>query len=330
MARVAYFVHGRGKGHAVRARSVLSRLSADGHELFVFGGGEAARLLADRRDFAGVRPCVPGPGLVRTLAARIVEDIRRLQKLEPDAVVSDADSPSVHAAAVLKLPTLSMGHGLVFGHCRVPPELPWRGRLRERINAASSSWPCRHRVAVHFSPVAPRTRGTRVARPDLPAGLSLRQKTEDFILAYFRDDNGQDVMRQLVARGYRVVCFGTAQSVPPGVEQRSPSADEFAEHLSRCLGVVASAGNHLPAECAMVGKPLLAVYRPGDVEQQMNAQLIEAAQIGVVARIDCVDHNTVSRFVELTVSPPRGAQGRVQAMPPASEVVSVAVAELVA
>src|SRR5688572_9170003 len=117
MARIVYFVHGRGRGHASRARAVLARLEAEGHELHVFGGDHAVALLRHRRDFTEVEPCLPGRGLVPSAWRRLRQDIVRLRRLAPDVIVTDADLAAAHAALCLRLPALAVGHGMLYGRC---------------------------------------------------------------------------------------------------------------------------------------------------------------------------------------------------------------------
>jgi len=325
MARIAYYVHGRGRGHAVRSRAVLARLDAEGHRIDLFGAGSSVALLSDRPGFQEVRGTEPGPGLLPAVAARLPEDVARLRRLGPDVVVSDSDLSSVHAAWALRIPSIAVGHGLVFGHCELPPWLPRWGVLRETINSGSSSWPSWRKVVVHFADAPVRTRSAVLARPDLRDGLAPSSDDDGTVLTYFRDDNGDAVLRALLARGERVVCF-TGGPVPQGVEKREPSAEGFADALTRAKAVVASAGNHLPAECAMVGKPLLGLYRRGDVEQQMNAALLEEAGLGLASALDAVDGPLLDRFFAATLPRP-GAADRLRRMPSASEVVARLVAE---
>ena len=328
MARIAYFVHGRGRGHAARARAVLAALEAEGHTLAVHGGGQAASLLGGRADFEPVRAVLPGPGLLPSIAARLPADLRRFRRTRPDLVISDSDLTSVHAAAALRIPTLALGHGLVFAHCELPPGLPRLGLLRETLNSGSSSWIAWRKVVVHFADAPVKTASAVLARPDLRDGLEPSSADDGFVLTYFRDDNGQDVLRKLLATGRRVVCF-TAGHVPDGVDRRAPSAEGFAAALARCTAVVASAGNHLPAECAMVGKPLLGVYDAGDLEQRMNGLLLEDAGFGRTAALDAVTPALLERFFAERFPRP-GVGEAVRALAPVSAVVPALVEEALA
>jgi len=327
MIRIGYFVHGRGRGHAIRTRAVIGSLGPSS-ETRVFCAGEAWDTLEDLPGAQPILPCMPGRGMVRSFALRFRADRERFRRWRPDVVVSDGDGPSVNAARSLGIPVVAVGHGLILQHTRLPAVLPWQSRLREMLNVASSSWPACRRVAVHFAPVEPRTVGTFVARPDLRSEADLHPAREDFILAYFRDGNGTTALEQLARRGHRVRLFGQPRRVPPGVELHAPDVTAFGEALSRCRAVVGSAGNHLPAECAMLGIPMLALHRDHDPEHELNARLVEAAGIGVAAGVDRCFPETIQRFEAEFDKPREELAARTRAMPPASEIVPRAIDEL--
>ena len=327
MSRIAYFVHGRGRGHGIRTRAVLERLD-ERHQARVYGAGDAVHVLGDRPEFEEVAAFAPGGQMARSFAARLREDRERLRAFRPSLVVSDGDGPSVHAAWSLGIPVLAVGHGLVFRHTRLPSGLSPGRRLREVVNSGSSSWPAARRVAVHFAPVEAATRGTVVARPDLDRPGRVTEERDDFVLAYFRDHDGIRPLELLAERGHRVVWFGRPERAPRGVEVREPDVDAFHLALTRCRAVVGSAGNHLPAECAMMGVPMLALYREGDAEHSLNGRLIEAAGIGVSSAFEKFGVRVVRRFegeLGLDRSP---IVARTRAMPPASEVVPRVIDEM--
>lgn len=327
MIRIAYFVHGRGRGHSVRTRAVVAGLG-NGYEARVFCAGDAWDTLQDLPHTEPVPACLPGKGMLRSFALRLRRDRKQFRLRRPDLVVSDGDGPSVNAAKSLGIPVVAVGHGLILHHTRLPLALPSGRHLREVANAASSSWPACRRVAVHFAPVEPRTEGTYVARPDLGIDADRVSAREDFILAYFRDGNGVYALEQLARRGHRVRLFGQPPNVPQGVEILPPDIRAFGEALGRCRAVVGSAGNHLPAECAMLGVPMLAVYRENDSEHRLNARLIEAAGIGVATAVDRCTSDTIQRFESEFAKPREELAARTRAIPPASEVVPRAIDEL--
>ena len=327
MIRIAYFVHGRGKGHAIRTQAVIGGLRGT-DEVRLFCAGEAWDVLSEVPCAEPLLPCMPGRGMLRSFRLRLRADRARLRRWSPDLVVSDGDGPSVNAARSLGIPVMAVGHGLIFHHTHLSAALPFHTHVREVVNVASSSWPAKRRVAVHFAPVQPRTPGTYIARPDLRSEIESSSKREEFILAYFRDGSGVMALEQVARRGHRVVLFGQPRAVPQGVEIHSPDVHGFAEALGRCRAVVGSAGNHLPAECAMLGIPMLALHREGDPEHTMNAHLVETAEIGIASAFERCTPEVIQRFEAELDKPRDELAARTRAMRPASEVVPRAIEDL--
>ena len=338
MARVAYYVHGRGRGHATRSRAVLTALRSAGHDVLVYAGGDALPVLDDEPSLLRVDPVLPGPASVARLAARARRDRRHLRRQAADVLVTDGDAPSLLAAKSLRLSTVAVGHGLLFAHAALPPGLPRASLAYERVNAGSSSWQADRIVAVHFLPVAARDpHRTTVARQDLDyrldaqggAARSARAPTDEaFVLAYFRDGNGAPALRAAIDAGARIICFGRLDGAPAGVDLRPPERAAFADHLRRCAAVIGSSGCNLLTECVLLGKPVLALHRARDHEQLLNGRLVAAAGVGATGRIDAVDRSQVSAFLERAAA---GGFARVDlraALPPVSSAVREAVEAL--
>jgi uncharacterized protein (TIGR00661 family) len=311
-ARVLLVVHGRGRGHAMRARAIVPALRARGHEVDVWAGGAALDLLAGSFEVTPIECFAPGPGLARRFAARLRSDHRRLRATRFDVLVSDGDAPSMHAAASLGVPVVSVGHGLVFAFCRhegLPPAL----LAREALNALSSSWLATRRVAVHFAEARPWTARTRVARIEIRDGLDRALPVGDHLVAYLRDGGADAWLEALVAAGERVLLFGERRAVPPGVERRAPDLDAFARALETAKGVVGTAGSNLVAEALHLGVPMLALYARDDVEQRLNATILERVGGGVGAPIEACVPRARAAFLERAASA-RGAGRRPDAL----------------
>ncbi len=332
MTVVAYFVHGRGRGHASRARSIVPHLRANGFDVRVFGGGRAQETLETSPRFTPARPVMPGsPVRVgRDLAARLPRDIRRLREHEAQIVVTDGDMPSGLAAHLVGIPVVAVGHGLLFRHCKVPASLPRLPVLREALNAWSGSIGARRKVVVHFAPLVPRGARIRVARPDGLDALSEGPVRDDgFVLAYFRDNDGHEILERVVRSGRRVLCFGTPQgfgkpALSRGVELHAPEVDAFRHALTRCSAVVGSAGSNLISECLAARKPLLAVHAPRDVEQRLNAKMVEEAGVGIGCNREDVTDAVIARLLS-SGAPRTDAWDAMMDLAPASEAVREAI-----
>ena len=295
--RVEYYIHGRGRGHASRSVPIARRLLEAGHEVRVHGGGDGADLVDTLADKESREPLLPGPRAIATLPLRAVQDARRLRRAKPDAVVSDGDQSALMAGRLLRLPTIAVGHDLVYTACVVPRELSRLSVYSQRANGAVPTYLAARGVAVHFLPTKPRWPGVRVARPDpigLPGGPP---EDEGFFLAYFRDANGGAAVDLLRAQGREVRWHGPGAVDERGTPCPTISREQFVRELARCSAVVASAGSNLLAECVLFNKPILALYRAGDAEQSMNAVWAQRARIALSSRIDRVSRSLMAHFV---------------------------------
>lgn len=280
----------------MRALAIVPELRARGHRVDVWAGGAAVDALASLGVSRIVDTVAPGPALASRFAERTWQDRLALRASTPDALISDGDGPSLHAAASLGIPTVAVGHGLLFAYARLPGELPRKELLREALNALSSSWLSRAQVAVHFGPAEPRFGSTRIARIEVREGLDRGAEVADHLVAYFRDGGGDAWLAELAARGERVMLFTPSKSVPAGVERHAPDHLAFARALSTAKGAVGTAGSNLVAECAYLGIPLLALPDDGDVEQRLNARLLTAMGRGQTGSLRTMSAQTIEAF----------------------------------
>lgn len=294
--RIAWFIHGRGRGHASRSAGIIAAARACGASVTVLAGGDALDLLREDPDLIPTAPVIPGPSAARSIVRRLYADRRLLRRAGYEWVVSDGDMPGLIAARSLGLRTIVLGHDLVFSHCALPPGLDRHLLWKQRLNGAHLA--CAQRgVAVHFLPIDAARKGFVAARPDLRVDLRNEVTGDGSIVAYFRDDNANAVLTLLAGTGRRIVRFGGRSPSPRGVEDRPFDPSGFASALSRCSAVVGSSGSNLLAECVQLGKPVLALHRSGDAEQSLNGAMIEHSGVGLAARFDRLDRRTVECFL---------------------------------
>ena len=324
MATIAYFVHGRGRGHASRAVAAIPRLRAAGHAVLVFAGGDALDLLG-AEGVIEAAPVPAGLGAVAAVARRLGQDLKTMRSAGVEAVVSDGDAPGVQAGRRLGVPVIAVGHDQVFLRCALPRGLPRAALWAEQAVGRATSAGASAAVAVHFLPIAARAEGTWVARPD-GAAVAGPRSAEGPWVAYLRDGEGAEVLEAMAAAGAEVACFGRLGRAIAGVEARPFEREGFAAALRAAPGVIATAGSNLLAECVMLGKPLLALYRAGDHEQRLNAVMAEEAGVAVAAELG-KGARAAPRLLERAR---RGDFARVDlegALPPASAAIEAAVAE---
>lgn len=301
VTRVHYYVHGRGRGHATRSRPIIAALRARGHLVTVFAGRDAQPV------FDG--DCLPvqslPPGFDGRLVARYRTRVRSacvaVQQAHAGLIVSDGDMPAVRAARSLGVPSIAVGHGLVFARCQRPPGVPRRPWWNEGFKARLASLGATRCVAVNFMDLAPvdPTR-TTVARPHFDA-FPQRTSTEDGpVICYFRDGDGETIARTLAVHGCRVLLFGAPSAPPvPGISRVPFGREAFDDAMGRARAVVSSAGSQLMSECLSRRIPQLALYAERDDEQRLNGHMLSALACPSLAlsRAHCGDQD-IAEFVE--------------------------------
>ena len=302
--RIAYGVHGYGRGHAMRALAVLPELGTR-HELLVLAGGEAFTALEGqfaplripcltyvyntrgrlsvrrtaRRDLPGVLDMLwRGPGLEMVTAA--------LKDFRPDVVISDSEGYTHQAAARLAIPRISFDHFGLLVYCR--PEMPALDRLRCRGQALiyHRLFGTPERVVVSaFFDAPPLRPGVAVVGPVIrDAVRCVSPSRGDYLLAYFSQGDSEftpQAREALAGAGCPVRVYGTTrQGDEANLEFKPISREGFVQDLAGCRGVLATTGNQLIGEVLHFGKPMLGV--PIDcLEQRLNARQIERMGIGM-------------------------------------------------
>ncbi len=323
---VAYFVHGRGRGHASRSVPIIRRLLADGHQVTVHGGGDALDLVSELPEWHDRRPLRPGRTALLGLPWRVAQDLGTLGRQRPDLVISDGDQSALAAARLRRIRTLAVGHDLVFSSCSLPESASEPALRSQRRSGTIPTHLSEHRVAVHFLPIEATRDNTWIARPDGDADA--KTSNQGHFVAYFRDADGEKVVDWLRSQDREVRWFGSGAKAPDRTATPLLERERFLRELRSAAGVIGSAGSNLLAECVLHGKPVLALYQESDAEHRLNANLAAAAHVAMDASFDRVDAEMVERFAFRVEAGEFARVALAEHLRPASDVVSELVAEM--
>ena len=302
--KLAYGIHGYGRGHAMRALGVLPRLR-ERYELLILAGGDAYRALTpkypvvniptlkyhyNRRGklsaYLNLRRNLPAvldfrwQGPMQDLIADMLTDFA------PAVVMSDSEPFTLWAARRMHLPTISFDHFGLLVYCR--PEMSrWDRLLTSRDGLAYRMLygkPDRIIVSGFFS--APPCRpGVQVVGPVIRQEVRQTTPTRgEHLLVYLNKGDQQFTPRireALSSLDCPVLIYGTTRQ---GSERNlvfKPLANlPFIEDLASCRAVFGTTGNQLCGEVIHFGKPMLGMPQ-ACVEQRLNAAQIERMGIGM-------------------------------------------------
>lgn len=298
MKEVHYYVHGRGRGHATRALSVIPMLERAGYRLRVFAGKAALPVLRPHMRCGPIHSLMPDDlfSTVPKIVQRTLWACTRGLRRSPLAVISDGDLPSSVASALVGVPVIAVGHGLVFSHCQRPEGVDAEAWAREARKAARASRGSVRQVPVSFCALTTTGSGAVLTRHALR--LSERRAPSGSVVCYFRDDNGRHVLSALRACGVTPRVFSSKPSELPGVRCEPPHRARFLEAVAEAGAVVSSAGHQLISETLELGVPHLALYATGDDEQKLNVEMLRAARLGDGAAIETVDRAQILSFLD--------------------------------
>ena len=302
--KIAYGIHGYGRGHSSRALAVLPEIVRR-HELLIFAGGDAYNALhggyrvvriptikyqlakngrrSKTRTLIRAAPCLidlklGGPALDMVSNA--------MAEFAPDVVVSDSEAWTLHAARRLGIGRISFDHYGVLAWCDWP--MSARERLVSRFEAMTYRLlmaGAADRIAIaSFYDAPPRQEGVCVVGPVLREIVrQVEPQRGDYLLVYFSNGHVHFTSRvedALRALDVPVVVYGTGREGREGnLDFRPPSNTRFVEDLARCRAIFATAGNQLISEAMHLKKPMLLL--PEDsLEQRLNASAIERMGVG--------------------------------------------------
>ena len=306
--RIAYAVHGYGRGHATRSLAMLSEL-ASRHEVRVLAGGDAYAAMSGslpvmriptlgfaygrgtgaRSNWATLRHNA-GAVLDMVCHGAVFEMVcAALREFEPDVVISDAEAWSHLAAQRLDIPRIAFDHIGILAHCR--PAIDPGDRLEALFDAFvyRSLMGTADRVLVSsFYPAPPRSPQVHVV-PTLarPAVREAQASEGEHLLLYLNQGSHQfdeRLRRVFIELGRPVRVYGTPLRGRDSCLEFLPAGDlSFVQDLASCQAVISTAGNQLVGEAMLLGKPLL-VMPERCVEQRMNARAV--AELGIGLRVE--------------------------------------------
>ena len=310
---VEYYIHGHGRGHASRGKTVVEALERIGYKVCVFVDEHVEGLVKSVGTETVSVKSLPIANSVNTVWETLKVFLFRYltdadcsicdrTKHSPDLVISDGDFPGVWRASRAGIPAVALGHGYLFSTTEKPEHVSDYAWGHQKVLNGRTTGLAQCTVDVSFVPLTPLDANrTVVAKPRLRDAI-LRTKrvppTKKMVVVYFRDHgSGQRIFEELNASGYEVRAFGPEKLDTPYVHVRAFDEQDFITSMSEASAVIATSGDNLIAECMWLGIPLMAVYDAADSEQMLNAEMFERTGLGVASSFQSFTPQRLQHFL---------------------------------
>ncbi len=314
MATIFYSMAGEGRGHAARVRAVTEVLRAD-HRIHLYAPEQAYDFLEPIYRGSEVR-VTRIPGLVFQYSRGTGQDNGREQvayfrtllhtgkylatrwrwakpvvadfiAYRPALVISDFEPELPRLANRFGVPWISLDHQnflRTYDLSPLPPKLRSHLWYMRAVVAAYGNGAC-HRVVSSFYFPPLRSGLEKVTQVGLMFRAELHQAQPadaGHITAYLRRGLSSNVRQALAECGRPVHIFTSMPEPMQGnLQFYKVNPDTFTHSLSQCAALVTTAGNQLVGEALFLGKPVLAMPEPGNIEQEINGYFLNACGGGI-------------------------------------------------
>ena len=314
MSRIVYGVSGEGSGHSSRAQEMIGHLLSLGHEVKAVSYDRGYRNLKDKFDVFETEGLTIASAdnqvsVVKTFTKnmerlgpkwRKLGELRRklFNEFKPDCVVTDFEPMTAYLATYFDLPlvTLDNQHRMRYMEYPMPRGLRKEALMTESVIRAMVPRPDFALVTSYYFGNVKNER-TEIFPPILRrAVLEARPSEGGHVLVYFTSvfESCLEVLKGFTRERF-LVYGGDAQPESGPLRFRPFSADGFLADLASCKAVIATAGFTLMTESFHLGKPMLALPRKGQFEQELNGSLMAAVGYGKNCRK--IDEESVGHFL---------------------------------
>jgi len=326
MARIHYGLAGEGRGHAVRARTLLEELQRS-HRVVVHAPGDAYDFLAplyagharveiravpglrwsyDRRQqVALVRSALDSLAFLASLRHLVDGLARTLRTERADLVLTDFEPALSRAALRADVPLVAIDHQAFLttsDFSDLPLALRGHAAFMGAFVKRWSPEPALRVVSSFYRPKLRAGLGAEVRQSGVFVRKALREASTTragFLLAYLRPGVPERALEVLRRAPVEVRLYGRGTGPREGsLVRRAVSESQFISDLAACDGLVSTAGNQLVGEALFLGKPVLAAPELRNREQEINAWFLDRTAGGRATTFSAFDSEQLARFLD--------------------------------
>jgi uncharacterized protein (TIGR00661 family) len=298
---------GEGRGHAARAQAIVERLRAD-HRVDLFAPDDAYDLLEPccretevvvhrlpglgfryRRDHSVdfLRTALAAGGYISRLEELVGRLAARLERLQPDLVITDFEPALPRAARRAGIPYLCLDHQHFLRAndlAGLPLKLRARAFLMGWVVGLYYGGQRRTILSSFYNPPLKRRYRDKVVQVGVllrPEMREIEPRRGGHLVAYLRKFCPPSLLEALAGCGLRVHIYGLKEKIDRGgLVSRPLGRRAFLEDLSSCAALVSTAGNQLLGEAQYFRKPALVFPERRNFEQYINAHFLARSGAG--------------------------------------------------
>jgi uncharacterized protein (TIGR00661 family) len=323
MGKVFYSVGGEGRGHATRVRAMVEDLRKD-HSVRIYAPAHAYELLSlayrhSEVEVKGIRGIISKyDGQKRLDYLRtglhsmqfmlgipaLVHDMQlEIEAESPDLVITDFEPALPRAAQRCGVPFISLNHQhflSTYDLSSLPDHLKRRVNLMGRVVQSYYSGQLETIVSsFYFPPLKPGLENvTQIGVLLRPEILSAPTEERGHLIVYLRRFASAKILESLERLGCEIRVYGLG-SRPPSGKLRFYDIDvlRFVEDLASSRALICTAGNQLVGESLYLGKPVLAMPEPNNLEQYMNAHYLQESGAGMWTEMEKLAPEVIEHFL---------------------------------
>lgn len=299
--KILFGVNGEGVGHATRSQVVIDYLLEKGHEVTIITSKEAYLYFKDKyntKETSGLNFVIKNNKIkiLQSLFVNFFKSFSGIPKniiayfnldFKPDVIINDFDSWTYFYAKVHRIPIICIDNIQLLSRCKIDKKL-YKG-YKKKFNIVkaliTSKLPaCDQYLVPTFFKVKTECKKTKLVAPILRKKiLSTQTKDKEHVLVYKAESFNRTFFEKIFQHGHNYIVYGK----PPiinwyyNVEYKKISEDEFIKDLASCKAVISSAGFSLISEALYYNKPILLFPIDNQIEQIINARIIENLGCGL-------------------------------------------------
>jgi uncharacterized protein (TIGR00661 family) len=318
MAKYLFTIQGEGRGHLTQAISLTQILEEAGHEVIGYAVGtfENRKIPNFFLAFIGTKPLIQyeapsiiyGAGRSVKVVATAMQAFKKfkifknsakrlgdfINTLQPDVIVNFYESITglYYFTTRSSIPCISIGHQyLLLNKNFVTIKEKAIDRFLLNINTKITAYGSQKFLGLSFAPLKNDEKKKIYTVPPLLRSVVKEMKTsnEGFWLAYLTHYRLADEIAvwHLHNPEVKIDCFWDHPEIKetfeysPNLTFHPIDAVKYLDKMSKCAGLISTAGFESVAEAMYLGKPVMMVPVPNHIEQMINAFDGERAGAGV-------------------------------------------------